>query len=51
MGVTCGTYGNKRNAYRIFGGKTQSERSQGKSRRRWEDNIEIVLKLGGCRPE
>jgi hypothetical protein len=21
MGVTCGKYGNKRNAYRIFGGK------------------------------
>jgi hypothetical protein len=47
MGVTCGTYGDNRIAYRIFGRKTQSERLQGRPRRRWGDNIKIVLKVGG----
>jgi len=50
MGVTCSTYGDNKNAYRIFGGKTQSERPQGRPRRRWEDNIKIFLKVGGRGP-
>jgi hypothetical protein len=51
MGDTCGTYGDKRNANRILGEKTQSERPQGRPRRRWEDNIKIVLKIVGGGPE
>jgi hypothetical protein len=51
MGVTCGTYGDKRNSYRIFGGKIQSERLQGRPRRRWEDNIKIVIKVEWRGPE
>jgi hypothetical protein len=39
MGLTCGTYRDKRNAYRILGGKNQSKGPQGRPKRRWEDNI------------
>jgi hypothetical protein len=31
--------GEKRNAYRILGGKPEGERQLGRPRRRWEDNI------------
>jgi hypothetical protein len=36
--------GEKRNAYRILVGKPQGERSLGRPRRRWMDNIKIYLR-------
>jgi hypothetical protein len=36
--------GEKRNAYRIFVGKPQGKRPLGRQRRRWMDNIKMVLR-------
>jgi hypothetical protein len=33
--------GEKRNAYRIFGGKLEGKRPLGRPRLRWEDNIKM----------
>jgi hypothetical protein len=35
--------GDKRNAYRILVGKPEGNRSLGRQRRRWVDNIKMVL--------
>jgi hypothetical protein len=35
--------GEKRNAYRIFVGKSQEKRQLGRPRRKWVDNIKIDL--------
>jgi hypothetical protein len=43
MGMTCSTYGEKRNAHRIFVGKPERKRPLGTRRYRWEDNIKINL--------
>jgi hypothetical protein len=43
MGRTCGTYGERRGAYRALVGKPEERRPLGKSRRRWEDNIKMYL--------
>jgi hypothetical protein len=34
----------KRNAYRILVGKPEGERQLGRYGRRWEDNVEMVLR-------
>jgi hypothetical protein len=34
--------------YRILLEKTEGKRSLGRFRRRWEDNIKIVLQEAGC---
>ena len=39
-----------RNAYRVLVGKPEGKRPLGRSRRRWEDNIKIVLREVGCDP-
>jgi hypothetical protein len=36
--------GEKRNAYRIFVGKPEGKRPQGRSTRRWVDNIKMDLR-------
>jgi hypothetical protein len=36
--------GEKRNAYRILVGKTEGKRRLGRPRRRWVDNIKMVLR-------
>jgi hypothetical protein len=36
----------KRNAYRFWLGKPEGKRLQGRSRRRWEDNIIMELIMG-----
>jgi hypothetical protein len=44
MGRTCGTYGERRGAYRALVGKPEGRRPFG----RWEDNIKMDLREVGC---
>jgi hypothetical protein len=47
MGGTCSTYGGLKNTYKIFVGKPE-RRSLGRTRRRWESNIQMDHKeIGG----
>ena len=46
MGV-CTCMGKKRHACRVFVGKPEGNRSVGKPRCRWVDNIEVDVKLMG----
>jgi hypothetical protein len=39
MGGACGTYGERRGAYRIFLGITEGKTPLRRTRRRWKDNI------------
>jgi hypothetical protein len=50
MGKACSTHGAKMNAHRISVGKPEGKRPLGRPRRRWEDNIRMVLReIGwGC---
>jgi hypothetical protein len=49
MGRTCGTYGERKGAYRALMGKPEGRRPLGRPRRRWEDNIKMDLKEVGGR--
>jgi hypothetical protein len=49
MGRTCGTYGERRGAYRALVGIPEGKRRFGKPRRRWEDNIKMDLREVGWR--
>jgi hypothetical protein len=40
-------HGEKRNAYRIFVGKPEGNRTLGRPRRRWEENIKMDLRAIG----
>jgi hypothetical protein len=44
MGRTCGTYGERRGAYRALVGKPEGRRPLGRPRRRWENNIKMDLR-------
>jgi hypothetical protein len=44
MGRACSTHGEKRIENRIFVGKPEGKRPLGRPRRRWEDNIKMVLR-------
>jgi hypothetical protein len=44
MGRACSTNGEKRNAYWVLLGNPEGKRLLGKPRRRWVDNIKIVLR-------
>jgi hypothetical protein len=48
MGRACSTNGEKRNAYRLLVGKPEGNRSLGRPRRRWVDNITMDLREVGC---
>ena len=39
-----------RNAYRVLMGKPEGKRPLGRPRRRWDDNIKMVLREVGCNP-
>jgi hypothetical protein len=43
VGGTCGTNGEKRNAYSFLIGKAEGWRRLGRPRLRWLDNIEMAL--------
>jgi hypothetical protein len=43
MGEACGTYGEKRNTYRVWMVKPEGKRPFGRPGRRWKDNIKIYL--------
>jgi hypothetical protein len=47
MGTECSTYGEKKNAYRVFVGKPDGKKPLERSRRRWEDNIMMDLRKTG----
>jgi hypothetical protein len=40
--------GKRRGLYRVLVGKPEGNRSRGRPRRRWEDNIELDLQEVGC---
>jgi hypothetical protein len=40
--------GQVRNAYSILGGKPEGKRPLGRHRRRWENNIRMILRVGVC---
>jgi hypothetical protein len=44
IGGACSTHGEVCNAYKIFVGKPEENRSIGRPRRRWENNIRMGLK-------
>jgi hypothetical protein len=44
VGRACSTNGGTRNSYRIFVGKPEGTRPQGRPMRRWVDNIKINLR-------
>jgi hypothetical protein len=47
VGWICGTHGEGRGAYRVLIGRPEGKRPLGSPRRRWEDNIKMVLgKIG-----
>jgi hypothetical protein len=48
MSGTCISYGGKEKRYRVLVGKSEVKRSLGRSRRRWEDNIEMDVQDVGC---
>jgi hypothetical protein len=45
--AVCSMHGAKRNAYRILVGSPEGKRSLGRSRRRWEGNINMDLREVG----
>jgi hypothetical protein len=47
MGRTCGTYEERRGAYRDLVGKPEGRRPLGRPRRRWEYNIKMDLQEVG----
>jgi hypothetical protein len=47
MGRTCGTYGERRGAYRALMGKPEGRRPLGRPRRRWGNNIKMDLREVG----
>jgi hypothetical protein len=44
MGRACNMVAEKRNAYRVLVGKPEGQRSLGRPRCRWEDNIKKDLR-------
>jgi len=48
MGRACRTNGARRGVYGVLAGKPEGNIPLGRSRRRWEDNIEVDLQEMGC---
>jgi hypothetical protein len=43
MGRACGTYGERRGAYRILRGRPERMRPLSRTGRKWEDNVKLYL--------
>ena len=48
MGGACSAYGEEVRIYRDLTGKAEGNRTLGRPRRRWEDNIRVDLRKVGC---
>jgi hypothetical protein len=48
MGGACGTYGDRKGAYKVLVGEPEGMSLLGIPRRRWEDNIKAVLRELWC---
>jgi hypothetical protein len=48
MGGACSEDGEERDVYRVWVGKPEGKRPQGRPTRRWEDNIKMDLRDVGC---
>jgi hypothetical protein len=48
MSRTCGTYGERRGAYRLLMGKHEGKRPLGRPRRRWKTNVKVGLQEIEC---
>ena len=48
MGGACSAYGEGRDVYKVLVGKPEGKKPLGRPRRRWEDNIKMVLQEVGC---
>jgi hypothetical protein len=44
IGVACGTYGDRRAAYRVLVGRSEGKRPCGRPRCRWEEHTKVGLK-------
>jgi hypothetical protein len=47
MGVSCSTYDERRDVYRVWVGKPEGKSPLGKPRHRWEVNIKMDLREVG----
>jgi hypothetical protein len=45
MGTAYSMHGEKRDAYSVLWGKPEGKRSLERTRRRWEDNMELNLRV------
>jgi hypothetical protein len=48
MGGACSMYRGLERVYRVLVGKSEGNRTRGRPRRRWEDNIKMDLQEVGC---
>jgi 3-oxoacyl-ACP reductase-like protein len=48
MGWACSSDGEERGVYRVLVGKSERKKPLGRSRCRWEDNINMGLQEVGC---
>jgi hypothetical protein len=48
MGKACGVHWREAECIKDFDGKSRGRRPLGRTRRRWEDNVKIVLRDIGC---
>jgi hypothetical protein len=46
--MTCSTNGREEECYRILVGKPEGKRPVGRPRRRWVNNIKMILRDVGC---
>jgi len=44
----CSMYEERRSVYRVLVGKSERNRSLGRPRRRWKDNIKMDIQEVGC---
>jgi hypothetical protein len=48
MGWACSTYDDRRRLYRFLVEELDGEIPLGRPRRRWEDNVKMILQEVGC---